>query len=612
MAYLEFKSLMIENFKAFAGTHEIQLARAPGLYYITGQNRLEPELGANGVGKSTIFDALLWALFGRTGRDNRPAAAVHSWGIGKTTRVRLELRRGENPITVTRTRNPNRLMVDDFDGEREIQQDEIPKLIGMSETLLRYTLILGQFGTLFLDMKPEAQSQMFTEALQLDIWLAAANRASDKAKQAKSDVARHDRELARLDGVLVQLAEQIKEDERAAALFEQDRAAAIKKAKRGIAQMETDLEDLEAAPVERPELPANVLDPKLARESANAQAALRVLLNDIAANNDDIESAQARLIKIEKHKRKCEACGQQISAADWQAQRDKVAKEIAALTSILRGQEAEVKALKKTGDELGSRLQVESLRLDEARADYETDLEAWEEWQAKANAARSTKATCQADLKRAEQSTNLAQDRIDAAKQKQVKEEEAQAAIAIAKADAETLEQDALFWVDAFREIRLSIIDETLIELEMAATRHAGMLGLVDWAIRFETERETKSGSTSYAFNVLLFPPGRDEPVKWESYSGGESQRWQLAVAFGLSEVLLARAGLTPNLEILDEPTRGLSAQGVEDLLEHLRTRALELGRAIYFVDHHSLDKGMFDGVLMVQKDKSGAYLLGG
>jgi ABC-type multidrug transport system ATPase subunit len=80
-----------------------------------------------------------------------------------------------------------------------------------------------------------------------------------------------------------------------------------------------------------------------------------------------------------------------------------------------------------------------------------------------------------------------------------------------------------------------------------------------------------------------------------------------MAVSFALSEVLLSRAGLSPNIEIYDEPTKGLSPNGIADLLEHLRDRALELGRAVFVVDHHSFDRGLFDGTLMITKGKKGS-----
>ena len=165
------------------------------------------------------------------------------------------------------------------------------------------------------------------------------------------------------------------------------------------------------------------------------------------------------------------------------------------------------------------------------------------------------------------------------------------------------------YWNTSFKEIRLTIIDDVLMELEMACTKHAEALGLSGWRMEFKTERETKSGNVSLSFTTLLYPPDQGEPIRFESYSGGESQRLQLAAAFGLSEVLLERAGVIPNMEILDEPTKGLSAEGVEDLLSHLGDRARGNRRSIFFVDHHSLDKGHFDDVVTIIKDSKGANI---
>jgi DNA repair exonuclease SbcCD ATPase subunit len=165
------------------------------------------------------------------------------------------------------------------------------------------------------------------------------------------------------------------------------------------------------------------------------------------------------------------------------------------------------------------------------------------------------------------------------------------------------------YWVGAFKEIRLSLIDEVLQELEIASSEHAARLGLVDWEIKFQTERENKSGDISYGFNVLLYPPAQKEPVRWESYSGGESQRWQLATTFGLAEVLLARAGITSSLEIYDEPSQHLSPEGVDGLIEVLGERSIDERKTIFYLDHASLDRGLFNGIFTVIKDKAGSII---
>src|SRR5580692_5960457 len=146
MADLQFLSLHIENFKSFSGTHDFDLDKAPGLYYVSGRNLIAPELGANGVGKSTLFDAMLWCLWGKTGRDNRPANSIQPWGKKGTTSVELYFSRFDQHYRLCRTRSPNRLFLIDGRGVEtlEIQQEDIPGLIGMSEEMFRRTLILGQ------------------------------------------------------------------------------------------------------------------------------------------------------------------------------------------------------------------------------------------------------------------------------------------------------------------------------------------------------------------------------------------------------------------------------------------------------------------------------------
>jgi len=64
---LTFKSLSITDFKSFVGAHTFDFfSSSPGLYYITGDNRTAPALGANGCGKTTLLDAVCWTLYGKT------------------------------------------------------------------------------------------------------------------------------------------------------------------------------------------------------------------------------------------------------------------------------------------------------------------------------------------------------------------------------------------------------------------------------------------------------------------------------------------------------------------------------------------------------------------
>ena len=89
--------LTLSAFGPYAGTQEIDfsLLGSSGLYLITGDT---------GAGKTTIFDAITFALFGEASGDNREANMLRSKyaAPGTPTRVRLTFLYGGKTYTVTR------------------------------------------------------------------------------------------------------------------------------------------------------------------------------------------------------------------------------------------------------------------------------------------------------------------------------------------------------------------------------------------------------------------------------------------------------------------------------------------------------------------------------
>jgi DNA repair exonuclease SbcCD ATPase subunit len=162
-------------------------------------------------------------------------------------------------------------------------------------------------------------------------------------------------------------------------------------------------------------------------------------------------------------------------------------------------------------------------------------------------------------------------------------------------------------WIKGFKDVRLLTLEEVLAELEISTNALLDDLGLTDWSMHFYVERETKSGSVQTGMGVTIASPEHKEPVKWESWSGGEGQRLRLAGALALSEVLLNHAGIETNLEILDEPSRSLASS--EDLIEALAERAERLQRRILYVDHLATDNSQFASTVTIVKTKEGSHI---
>jgi DNA repair exonuclease SbcCD ATPase subunit len=165
------------------------------------------------------------------------------------------------------------------------------------------------------------------------------------------------------------------------------------------------------------------------------------------------------------------------------------------------------------------------------------------------------------------------------------------------------------FWIGGFKRLRLFLIEETLRQLEVEVNNNLASLGLTDHEISFDVERENKSGGVTKGFVVLIKAPGHDEPVRWEAWGGGVTQRLRLAGDLGLANLIMERAGLRGEIEFYDEPSEHMSDEGLLDLCETLRDRAVSTGKCIFVVDHHATDFGDFKQVLVAVKDSDGSRL---
>ena len=143
----DIESVELENFRSFHGKHTFTLPTDPGLYLITGKNEIEPRLGANGIGKSTLLDAIYWCLYGRTTRGLK-AGDVVSWDE-KSCRVSVLL----GTTLITRTQNPNSLIVKGI----PISQEALQALLRLGPEAFTYAIMLPQFGDSFFDLPPAAK-----------------------------------------------------------------------------------------------------------------------------------------------------------------------------------------------------------------------------------------------------------------------------------------------------------------------------------------------------------------------------------------------------------------------------------------------------------------------
>ena len=613
---LTFHRVTAQNFRGVTAPVSLSFTDVPaGLYFIRGVNEVEPKLGANGAGKTTVFiDAILWALVGRTAKSQRPGDTIETWGAAKgdTTSVTLEFLLDDIPYVIHRSRNPNTLTLN---GEK-VEQDAIDRVFPLAEPVLRRSIIIDQFSEMFLSLRPEPQSRIFSDTLNLDLWVRAAEQATDNAAVTQKSIDRLTSGLAEKQGALAEARDQREaavageqrfEDEQAAKLAEarQKRAAAAQERDEAETALNNARDRLAALGDGATDL--KVMEEELKRSRRTTAEAKARSDGLVAALDREAGRLERQLNAYSNPDDKvCPECGQTVTdehiankkselimeAEDVVARSDDANATSAAQAAVLQDLDNRLEALVGQNRDFNTQQNVVSL----AATNSITANRAVHQWDDRVNELlkETNPFTKQAD-QLDERITSLREDVTKLQEQ-----------LADLNEDLEAYK----FWNRGYREIRLEQIDRTLLELEMTTNKHAEALGCDGWEIAFATERETRRGTVQHSFSTFLYPPGQNAPVSWDSYSGGESQRWELATVFGLAEVLLGRAGVNPDIEVIDEPTHHLSPEGVEDLLQCLSDRARDLGRKIFVIDHHALDRGAFDGVVTVTRDKQhGVYI---
>jgi len=607
---LEFQQLEIAGFKCFNGTTVLPLTQfEPGLYFLRGRNELEPRLGSNGAGKSSVWDAMCWCLFGRTPSGLRnPDIKPRQ---GKTSGVLLSFTVDDKPHQLERTAFPNRLLLD----TSEVGQEQIDDLIGFNFDVFTNTVLLGQGQPLFFDLPPKAKMELFGAVLNLDKWEQRAHVASSKASDLELQEAALHGEYQANVSAQEEIATTVKESRARSVKWEKEKQDRVNSYQVEIQQLRQRLtqaeESCEKADQSYTSISMSLNDLRtLTKQTAEYYNNLR---EQYAGGDAAIKLLRSSLDKLEREIREvgqggsCPTCGQSVKGTDLAKHQRHLFKEAAAITKEINAWPPE----ELTKDLSEARLLLHDCEAKEAQ------------FATQAREQRSTLEILQrtiADLKGS--MAGLKASSNDRAREANPFTAQLQALakrLNELKADQSDIQEDLVkltrlmertrFWVKGFKDVRLYVIEEVLAELELTTNAALEEVGLVGWKVEYAIEKETKSGTIQRGLNVIIHSPATTTPVRWECWSGGEGQRLRIVGALALSEVLLNYAGVETNLEILDEPTQHLSAEGVRDCCDFLAARAKQLGRQCWYVDHQSVESARFASVVTVVKDKRGARI---
>lgn len=570
------------GFRSFRDLQVFDFSSHPGVVKLSGRNDDEPALGANGAGKSSFWEGVFWVLTGRTSTGLKgPEVCTWNQGRGIYGLVRISGK------TLVRTWGTKNTLV--LDGEEGVAQEAVNAWLGLTPEQLLHCAYMAQHAPAFLDLSAAEKTDLLASVLQLDAW----SELSEKARAARGAV-RQDREavehaISRAEGRLREL--QSTDYEALVREWRNKKAAVIEACEEQVRRRAAAMRDAEARSARKP-----WEDPDLSKDLTVATDAQR-------KQGDVHAEAVGRLAGLQEKKRLmqrggvCPTCARPLDGHEHRRR-----EPPPTLERDIEDAEAEAARARRRFDD--ARKAVEELvnrayALSQLKSDLKREVDDARERHAEAldrlSAARS-EVSPYADLS-ARQATQLL---------------EVRAQLASLTDELELLrthEARVELWVSGFKDVRLFLVTEALAQLELEVNACLQQLGLCGWEVKFAPDRETKAGATRRGFSVLITSPSNPRPVPWSVWSGGEAQRLRVATAMGLSNLISAYTGFSPFVEVWDEPSTGMSAEGIQGLLQAFADRARLFKRQVWVVDHRALESGVFSQTVLAVKSSGSSKL---
>lgn len=624
----------IDNFMAI-GEVTVDLD-GKGLVLIQGENEDDSSQKSNGAGKSTVAEALSWALYNETSR-GYSADEVINRTEKKNCRVLVQLVDGDRVYNVIRHRkhseHKNRVLLFDVTDPMEVvdltlgtdkdTQERIVKLVGCTSEVFRAAIYYGQESQIDLPSLTDKSLKMIVEeAAGIDkmqeAYVVARSKLND-AQAALMNVQRDLQEKERLVGVF---NEQLEQDKFNKEKFDKDAEEKAESVKKQIVQIVAEVKDLKAQ--------ADLIDHVgLEAEKETIEASLRSvdgerevqsrLQSTVFAAQNELNNANSAVKQITdgaqklKHAfehvgdavgTKCGECGHVIGEGDVEPKREAIKT---ALTDFV-GQMREAKA----------RVEAKTAALNEAKAALEafvpTDVSAATERLGEINKMLSKKSSLQSMITtKTTQAASLKtiltsavdNPHISAIAQTEKKIEETQKAVKELeqrKAEVTADVADCASVVEIFGAagIRAHILDTVTPFLNDRTAKYLGTLSDGNISATWSTLSRTAKGELREKFEISV--SSKTGADTYKGLSGGEKKKVRLATALALQDLVSSRASKPIQLWIGDEIDDAVDEYGLERLMTVLEEKAKEKG-TVLIISHNPIRDWVRQFVTVSKKD---------
>jgi len=612
--------LTATNFGPFADPGVDLDLSAQGLVAVVGVNACDPGFDANGVGKSSILDALMWGLFGETSARKETASndsglkgdEVVNERVGKDCLVVVDFARDNGQVV--RVRRWRRAKPDpdskrgsavdiaerDAGGgfvpvanlDKTNVQVEIDRRLGFDRALFGQTVVRGQEDTFnFAQATPTQRFDILTqiEGLgELDVW---DEKFRARARLLAHELAVHQGDVRGKEQSITVYREQAARDADAAARWEGDRQnrLGVLNRQRNEALGALAATDGRLAQKADHEVRLAGVDAALAALQPPAEPAdlaawenhHRELQGQLGAARGESQRLSTLILKIQNVQAgECSTCGQPVTA-------EHIAGHQAQLEADRYAAQERLGVATKAADEAATVIRTARQHLEQARAVVQTQRATLSHERGQilsalgaARAEESNRARIVDQLTRLDADiagTAAAANPVQAVTaDREAMLAKLEAELAAAK-DAETRKASEAglceWWTRNIPSLKAWIFDSVVGEITREANRWLSVLtGGLCW-VEVAATSTTKAGDVrdKIALRCMRWnPDGTTTEREFRQWSGGEKRRIALAIDWALAARLGQRAKGVCTFLALDEVDRHLDAAGRSGLLSAL------------------------------------------
>lgn len=574
---IRIKDLTVKNFMSVGNQTQAVDFDKEQLTLVLGENLDQggDDSGSrNGTGKTTIINALSYALYGKALTNIRANNLINKTN-SKGMLVTLQFEKNNNEYRIERGRGPNffkfyvnnqESLIDESQGDSRQTQDDVNTLLGMSHDMFKHIVALNTYTEPFLSMRTNDQRAIIEQLLGITILSEKADTLKDQVRQTKEAITSETLKIEAIQTANSKIETTISS-------LQSNQKAWLSKRTSDTMRLQEAINELEHLDIDS-ELEAHE---KLQNwnEHNNAILALRKELSTLepalVRADKSVEKVNKDILEIEDAT--CYTCGQELHAdkkEEISLRKSKELEDALAYQTEITGKVKDVTvALQEIGDINGKPTTY-----------YETAKEAYEHRQNVDS------------LKQAWESKKDEEDPY----QKQIDElnnsaiQEINWNIVNELTDFKEHQEFLLKLLtnkDSF--IRKKIIDQNLAYLNNRLTYYLDKLGLPHQVL-FQND-----------LNVEITQLGQD--LDFDNLSRGERNRLILGLSFAFRDVwesLYQGVNLLFIDELIDS---GMDTAGVENSLGVLKKMAREREKNIYLISHKDELIGRVNHVLRVVKE---------